>query len=227
VRQAAESTGIETAAEDAGYDVVDTQGFSEGRAIPGIANSLMASRFAFEHDTGAVSEVYENDDQIYFFEVGEKIPAGYSPLEDVRAMVVSGLQRERRAELAKQRLAEAVSGVEADTDLAGLAKLHGLSHAVTDTFGIRDNIENVGFASAFARAAMDMKAGQFCREVQTPSGVYAFRLLYHSEFDEADFRAQRMALAANLHYGRRQGVLQQWMARTLEEADVEDLRGNF
>jgi hypothetical protein len=98
---------------------------------------------------------------------------------------------------------------------------------VTDTFGVRDNITDVGFASAFGRVAMAMKAGDFCPKVETPRGAYALRLLYHSGFDEDAFRAQRASLTASMLYGRQQGVLQQWLASCIEEAEIEDLRSNL
>ena len=117
--------------------------------------------------------------------------------------------------------------VTADTNLESLARSAGLSHAVTDTFGVRENIPDVGFASAFGRVAMEMKTGEFCHKVETPRGVYALRLLHHSEFDEDAFRAQRASLTASMLYGRQQGVLQQWMAGRIEAAEIEDLRANL
>jgi peptidyl-prolyl cis-trans isomerase D len=226
-REASESSGIEAAAADGGFTVIDTPGFNEGMNIPGLASSLPASRFAFARDTGTLSEVYENDDAIYFFEVAEKLPAGYSPLEDVRAIVENNVLRERRVSRAGERLASAVGGVTTETDLDALAQSSDLSHAMTDTFGVRDNITDVGFASAFGRVAMAMKVGDFCPKVETQRGTYAFRVLYHSEFDDDAFRAQRASLTASMLYGRQQGVLQQWMASRVEDAEIEDLRSNL
>lgn len=227
VHDAVASKGLAAAAESGGLTVVDTPGFSEGMNIPGIANSLPASRFAFDRDTGTLSEIFENEDALYFFEVAEQAPAGFSPLEDVRAIVESNIQRERRSAQAKAKLATAVGAVSAETDLAGLAASQGLVHAVTDTFSVRENIANVGFASAFGRTALQMQVGDFCPEVSTPRGVYALRLLYRSEFDEESFRAQRANLAASMLYGRQQGVLQQWLSSRLEEAEIQDLRNSI
>jgi len=226
-REAALTVGIQTAAEDAGYTVVETSGFSEGMNIPGVANSLPAARFAFDRDAGTVSDAYENDDMMYFFEVAEKIPAGYTPLEDVRAIVRNNVLRDRKVKLASDELAAAVGDVNAETDLARLAKSAGLSHAVTDTFGVRENIEDVGFATAFGRTAMEMEPGSFCRRVETPRGVYAFRLLWRKEFSEDEFRAQRAQLAASMLYGRQQNALQQWMSDQMERAEIEDYRSDL
>jgi peptidyl-prolyl cis-trans isomerase D len=226
-RDATESGGIEAATTNGGFTVIDTPGFNEGMNIPGLASSLPASRFAFDRDTGTLSEIYENDETLYFFEVAERIPAGYSPLEDIRAIVETNVLRERRVARAGERLAATVGSVTTGADLGALAQSSDLSHAVTDTFGVRDNITDVGFASAFGRVAMAMKAGDFCPNVETPRGAYALRLLYHSGFDEDAFRAQRASLTASMLYGRQQGVLQQWLASCIEEAEIEDLRSNL
>lgn len=226
-REAALTVGIDTAAEDAGYTVVETPGFSEGMSIPGVPNSLSAGRFAFDRDAGTISDVYENDDMFYFFEVAEKIPAGYSPLEDVRGIVRNNVLRDRKIDIASEKLESAVSSAGPDTDLARLARNNDLSHAVTDTFGVRENIEDVGFATAFGRTAMQMEPGEFCRRVQTPRGVYAFRLLWRNEFSEEEFRAQRAQLAASMLYGRQQNALQQWMQDQVEKAEIVDLRSEL
>jgi parvulin-like peptidyl-prolyl isomerase len=226
-RDAAATIGIDTAAEEAGFSVIETPGFSEGMNIPGIAGSLTASRFAFDRDTGTLSEVFENDDAIYFFEVGEQVPAGYSSLEDVRAIVESNVLRDRRVAAASEKLGAAIASVTDTSELETLANSNDLSHAVTDTFGVRDNIPDVGFASAFGRTAMQMNVGDFCPRVETPRGVYALRLLYRNEFDQDAFRAQRNSLAASMLYGRQQGALQQWLAEQLENAEIEDLRNSL
>jgi peptidyl-prolyl cis-trans isomerase D len=226
-REAATVEGIAAAAEAAGYTVVETSGFSEGMNIPGVANSLPAGRFAFDRDAGTLSEVYENDDMLYFFEVAERIPAGYDSLENVRGIVRNNVLRERKIDIASQKLADAVAEVDANTDLGRLANSAGLSHAVTDTFGVRENIPDVGFATAFGRTAMQMEPGTFCRRVATPRGVYAFRLIWRSEFSEEDFRAQRASLAASMLYGRQQNALQQWLSHEIEDAEIQDLRSDL
>lgn len=223
-RDAAGTIGVDAAAEEAGMTVVETPGFTEGMNIPGMGASLTASRFAFEHDAGTLSEVYETDDATYFFEVAEQIPAGYSPLEDVRAIVESNVLRERRAEAASEQLAAAIASANADADLEALAAANDLSYAVTDTFSVRDNITDVGFASAFGRAAMELEPGELCKRVETPRGVYALRVIYRSPFDEDAFRAQRNQLSASMLYARQQGALQQWLTRKMEEAEIEDMR---
>jgi peptidyl-prolyl cis-trans isomerase D len=226
-RDAAATIGIDVAAENAGLTVVDSPGFNEGMNIPGLGSSLMASRFAFDNDTGSLSEVFENEEMAYFFEVAEQVPAGYSPLEDVRAIVESNVLRERRGLAASEKLAAAVASANAETDLEALAASVGISHAMTDTFGVRDNIADVGFASAFGRAAMELGENDFCKRVETPRGVYAFRVVYRSPFDEDAFRAQRSQLSASMLYARQQGALQQWLGAQMDNAEIEDLRNSL
>jgi parvulin-like peptidyl-prolyl isomerase len=221
----AQSKGLDTAAADAELEITTTDPFQESFNIPGVPNSLPGTRFAFSNDAGSLSPVFESQEMFYFFEVAERIPAGYRDLDDVRAVIASRLQRDQRADIAAARLAEAWDLIQAGATLGELAKDDQFSHAVTDTFTLRENIPGVGYATAFARAALSLEPGQILPEVRTQRGVYIVKLLYKSDFDEAGFEAQRASLARTLLFNRQRQTLMQWQEQLREKADVEDLRG--
>lgn len=227
LHQVAASRGIEAAATEGEIELLTTAPFQEGFAIPGVTNSLPGSRFAFANDTGALSPLLETEEALYFFEVAEKLPAGHRPLADVRSLVDSAVLRERRTEIARARLQTALAGVQADADLAAVASSAGLQHAVTDTFSMRENITDIGFATAFARVALESDVGEFQSGITTPRGVYALRVLYKSEFDQAAFDAQRAQLAQSMLFSRQRLLVQQWMEEQREKATIEDNRADL
>jgi len=216
--------GLEAAASEAEFDITTPAPFQEGANIPGIGNSLEGSAFAFANDSGAISPMIETQDDFYCVEVVERLPEGPRPLEEVRALVEGAVERERRAEVAAARVAEAWQRIEGGEDMASVAKDLGLSHAVTDTFSLRQSIPDVGFASEFARAALASSTGESIPEVRTNNGVFGLRVLWHSEFDEADFRAQRASIAQSLLFDRRRRVVEAWMEDMREDAQIEDFR---
>ena len=226
--QTARNAGLAAAAAELGVEIVETAAFQEGFNIPGVANSLPGSRFAFQHDTGAMSPMFETEDALYFFQVAEKLPAGHRALDEVRSLVDSAVLNERRAERASALLADALQGAGGDTDLAAIASTNELfQHATTDTFTLRQNITNIGFATAFARVALAMEPGEFEEDVRTPRGVYALRLVHKDAFDEAAFAAQRTQLARQLMFTRQSVLLQQWMQERREAAEVVDRRSEL
>ncbi len=223
----AEHMGLEAAADSAHLEVTTTATFQKTFNIPGVPNSLPGTRYAFDHEAGTLSPVFETQDMFYLFEVAEKIPAGYRPLEDVKAIVASRIQRERRADRAAAEVAKAWKDIQAGSSLADAAKKYGMKHAVTDTFTLRENIPGIGFATAFARAALSLEPGEMLPEVRTQRGVYLIKLLYKSPFDEKDFAAKRAALSQSLLFNRRRQILTQWQNQLLENAKIVDRRTSF
>lgn len=224
LREAAATQGIEQAAAADSIEVTTTPAFQEGFNVPGVPNSLPGSRFTFNNDVGAVSTVYETEDNFYVLEVAERLPAGYRPLEEVRSQVVTAIQRDRRLDAAAEKLRNALQSRDADTDLAQLAEQNELAHAVTDTFGMRESLPGVGFATALSRAAFAAEQGAFVDEVRTDNGVYAFEVLYRSPFDEEDFRAARASLARSLGFSRSRLILQKWLEEQRESVEIVDRR---
>jgi parvulin-like peptidyl-prolyl isomerase len=225
-QQTARTAGLAAAAEQLGVEIVETAPFQEGFNVPGVRNSLPASRFAFSNDVGALSPMFETEDALYFFTVAEKFPAGHRPLEDVRSLVDSAVLNDRRAEIASQRLREALAG--ADGDLATLAEGDDLlQHAVTDTFTLRQNVQDIGFATPFARVALAMDVGDFEEDVRTQRGVYALELLHKSEFDEEEFASMRPQLARQVMFTRQRVLLQQWIEEQREAAEIVDRRAEL
>ncbi len=225
-QQTARTAGLAAAAEQLGVEIVETAPFQEGFNIPGVRNSLPASRFAFSNDAGALSPMFETEDALYFFTVAEKFPAGHRPLEDVRSLVDSAVLTDRRAEIASQHLREALAG--ADGDLEALAAGDELlQHAVTDTFTLRQNIQDIGFATPFARVALAMDVGDFEEDVRTQRGVYALELLHKSEFDEQEFASMRPQLARQVMFTRQRVLLQQWIEEQREAAEIVDRRAEL
>lgn len=216
--------GLDAAAAVAELEATTTAPFQESFNLPGVPNSLPGTRFAFSNDVGSLSPVFETQEMFYCFEVAERIPEGHRPLDEVRSVVSSRLQRDRRAEIASERLAGAWAQVQAGATLEEVGASDEFTHAVTDTFTLRENIPGVGFATAFARAALNLEPGQALPEVQTQRGVYIVKLLYKSEFDENAFEAQRASLSRTLLFNRQRQTLIQWQEQLREDADVVDRR---
>jgi len=226
--EAAKTAGLATAASELEVEIIETAAFQEGFNIPGVANSLPGTRFAFDNDAGALSPMFETDEALYFFTVAEKIPAGHRPLSDVRSLVESAVLNDRRGEIAKARLSEALQGATADTDLEAIASGSELfEYATTDTFTLRQNIANIGFATPFARVALQMDVGEFRTGVETQRGVYALELLFKESYDEEEFTSTRSQLAAQVMFSRQRVLVAQWMEEMRDESEIVDRRAEL
>jgi peptidyl-prolyl cis-trans isomerase D len=227
LHDSAENVGLEKAAESANLTVTTTDPFQSTLNIPKVPNSLSGTNFAFEHDAGTLSPVFETQDMFYMFEVAQRIPAGFRPLKDVRSLIVSRIQRKRRTDAAAEKISQAWKEIKGGATLAAAAKKLGLEHAVTDTFTLRENIPGIGFATSFARAALGMKPGEMLPDVRTQRGVYIVKLIYKTPFDEAQFKAQRKSLSQSLLFTRRRELLLAWQTKLKKDAVIEDHRADF
>ncbi len=227
LHDSAQNVGLEKAAASANLKVTTTEPFQATLNIPNVPNSLSGTNFAFEHDAGTLSPVFETQDAFYLFEVAQRIPAGYRPLQDVRSLIVSRIQRKRRTDAAAEKISNAWKEIKDGSTLAAAAKKLGLEHAVTDTFTLRENIPGIGFATSFARAALGMKPGEMLPDVRTQRGVYIIKLIYKTPFDEAQFKAQRNSICQSLLFTKRRELLLAWQAKLRKDAVIEDHRADF
>jgi peptidyl-prolyl cis-trans isomerase D len=223
----AETQGLEAAAGPDSFTVTETAPFQEGLNIPDVPNSLPGSNFAFSHEPGSLSPVFETDTDFYVVEVAQRLPAGHRPLDEVRSLVEAALQREQRADLAAQRLKEATDLVHAGKSFEEAAKATKLTYAVTDTFTLRQNIPEIGFGTAFARAAFQLDPGESLFDVRTQRGVYGIHLLWKSEFDEEEFQSRRSQIAQSLLFDRQRQVIEEWMEKLQGKAHIVDHRADL
>ncbi len=223
----ATSQGLDAAAAESGFEVVTSEPFQEGLNIPGITNSLAGATFAFANEPGTLSPVFESSEVLYAIEVAERIPAGHRPLADVRSLVEGAVKRDQRADQAAEQLAAVWADIQGGKSFEEAAKNTVATFAVTDTFTLRQNIPNVGFNTAFARAAASMDVGDTLPEVRTPRGVYALRVLWKSEFDQNAFDSRRAQLGSSLLYNRQRQLVTEWLKQLEESASIEDRRADF
>lgn len=111
--------------------------------------------------------------------------------------------------------------------MADVARDRGFAHGVTDTFTYRQNIQDIGFATPFARAAITMDAGQSLGEVRTSRGVFALKVLWRNAFDSADYQAQKNEILQRLRQDRQRRLTDEWLKQLRADAKIEDLRANL
>jgi peptidyl-prolyl cis-trans isomerase D len=220
----AATMGLDEAAKKLGLTVTVTPPFQDSFNIPGVPNSLPGTRFAFSNPVGTMSPVYQNDDMVYFFQVGERLPAGVRSLEEVKPMITAEIQRDQRAEQAAAALNATWAKLKEGRTLELVAKETGLTYGRTDTFTYRQQIKDIGFASPFAKAALSLEPGQTISDVRTPRGTYIVKLLWKSAFDEEAFKKKRSELSQSLLFSRQRQMLDQWLKQLKESAKIVDNR---
>ena len=220
----AKEIGFSEAAEDAALEVAHPRPVQQGRDIPGFRNTIEGNLFAFNSTAGDVSRVFETDDFFYVVENVDYLPEGPSPLEDVESQVVAKVKRERKTELAGEKIAPAVEALKTGRDFAGVAEEFGLAHAVTDTFTATGNVANVGYNTDFNTAALDAEIGELVESVETTRGIFALKTLWKSDFDETDYASQYPQIRAALEQQHMSEAWTEWYEEQLAAAKIDDRR---
>ncbi len=217
------ATFVSTAEAEA-HDLMTPPEFAEGRDIPGLALSLAGSNWVFSTTSGQISRLYENRDNIYIVMAGEITPVGLAPLEEVTSRVSLAAKKDKQLQAAQAKLSPAAGEIQMGLTMAEVAEAGGFLHAVSDTFTVNGNVQNVGYGTEFNKATIEGTVGTLIPEVETLRGIFALTPLWIAPFDQADFDARRPGIQGALLSRAQNLAVEEWYTARLEEAEIEDYR---
>lgn len=181
---------IEANAVKSGYMVQERTGmFSTEHNIANLSSTREAFRWVFNADTkvGEVSDIYTcgNNDHLLVVMLTGKNNEQYRTLESVKEYLQSEVERDKKAALLQEKMAEC-------NDIAAVAKVAGA--LTTDTvkhvtFNAPVFLQAVGSSEpALSGAIAKTAKGQFAKGVKGNAGVFAFQVLdeenANPEFDD-------------------------------------------
>ncbi|MEN8005628.1 MAG: peptidylprolyl isomerase [Candidatus Krumholzibacteriota bacterium] len=219
-----DGSSFASTAEAEAHDLMTPPEFVKGRDIPGLALSAAGGNWVFAAEPGQVSRLYENRENIYVVLAGEITPAGLAPLTEVSSRVSLAVKKDRQLTAARAKLSPAVGEIQMGRTLAEVAEAGGFIHAVTDTFTVNGNVQEVGYGTEFNKAAINGSVGTLIPEVETLRGVYALTPLWIAPFDQADFDARKPGIQGALLSQAQNAAVEEWYTARLEEAEIVDLR---
>lgn len=217
------STFVSTAQAEA-QDLVEPLAFTEGRDIPGLSFTLAGSQWTMKAAKGAVSPVFETDEFLYVVLAEGTIPAGTRPLDEVRGQVRLAVQKSHNLESARALLGPAVGEIQMGKSAAEVTSGGSLVHAVTDTFGMNDNIPDVGYGTVFNQTAIEGEVGVWVPEVETLRGLFALKPVWIKAIDEAELAARQEGIRAALTNQKKAEALEKWFEERKAAAKIVDRR---
>ncbi len=226
-RDRVNATNFVSTAEAEALEVLKPAAVTRGRDIPGLALSLVGTNWVFTAKPGAVSPVMENDD-CYFVVLAERVdPAGARSLDDVRSQVMLALRKQHNAQVAKQRLAPALSAAQAGTPLSQVARTYNLKYAVSDTFSYNSNVADVGYGTDFNKTVIEGLVGRVTEPVETVRGVYAAVPLWIKPVNETEFAASRVGIQQALMSRAQNEAIDKWLKEEKAKAKIVDNRAEL
>lgn len=213
-----------TTAQAEAFDLFEPGPFPADRDIPGLRQSLTGATWALGAAPGTVSPVFENDQYLYVVLALESLPESAAPLEQVHGRVALAVRQARDLERARVLLSPAVGEFQMGTSLSEVAAARGLTYTVTDTFGVNDNVPDVGYGTEFNKAAIEGTVGTIVPEIETLRGLFALVPVWIKEFDEEDFAARSGGIRGALLNRGQNEAFGDWLQERIETAEIEDYR---
>ena len=226
--------GFDKAADSLKVEVQESVPFGDNRlgAIPGVGRIRTGMDWDFHSDKGAVSRVYslKQPDGYAVMQLIDITPEGFRPMEDVKNLITTRLETQKRTELARQWAAGLASEAKGG-DFKALAAQYNSTRSVradtTDTFPRKAIIPGLGRAAGVAEAAFKLPVGSVSDLLEGDRGFYFIKVLQRDQFNEETFAEKRSSLRNTLSQRKLQTVYQNWYNTLKDNADIQDLRYKF
>lgn len=212
---------LDEAAKEAGYNLVSNVTVTAAdQNIGFIQNSRPVIRWAFEHDKGNISEIFECDNKFIVAAVQGRLKEGYRSLQAVSSSLKSELINQKKGEQIVQDLAS--------KNLTTLEAYSGVMN------GSVDSVKFVNFGTQrIAGLGMEPKLNAYIslskvNEVSAPiaglNGVYVFKV-YNREKTNAEFDEKTTVQGINEANAYRIGF--QAIQELINESQIMDNRIRF
>ena len=208
---------LEVEAANNGYVVMTAKNLDiNASAINNVKKAREAVRWVFENKEGAISDIFEVENQIIVVAVDKHNAEGYRSIESVRPQLLSELRKEKKGDILVAQMA--------NKDMAQLA---------TEGFRV-DTVRNISFASNYA-GAIGNEPSLFARvagaevEKESPAikgntGAYIFKVINKEEAAKPYNEKEEMVMLET-----REGYMNQYLSieALKEAANIEDMRYKY
>ena len=219
---------FEKDAEGFGLQVRETTPFQKGGVIPGLGLNESISKFAFEKDPGDISEAFQVNGGVAVFTISEVKKEGVRPFDDVKISLQPRVTRKKKMDMLKELVGKQRASLNESADLATLSAADPrVNVQSTGLFSPGGMIPTIGRDDAFLGTAVAIPVQRISQPVEGERGYYLIKVLSRTPFDTAAFNAQKNILAAQMLQEKKQRIVNSWLEKLKEKADIQDMRDTF
>lgn len=213
---------LDEAAKEAGYNVLSDVTVTAGdQTLGSIKNSRPVIRWAFQNDKGAISEIFECDDNFVVAAVQGMLPEGYRSIESVTPTLKAELAAQKKGEKISQELAaKNLTSVDAYAQAMGGVAVDSVKFV---NFGTR-RIAGIGVEPKLNAMVSLAQEGKVSAPVAGNNGVYVFNV-YAKNKESKQYNEAEQVQALDAANAYRFGF--QAIQSLVNKADVEDNRIRF
>jgi peptidyl-prolyl cis-trans isomerase D len=217
----AEEDGFTEEAERRTLEVRTTTATAGTPFIAGIGNSRQLLNFLENSKTGRVSKALELDRFFVVAQLDAVQPEGYRPLDEVRGMIETRLNIDKRKALAMQRMTE-VNG----SDLNAYASAFELGVDSAQTVLMSATVlPGAGRETELIGQIFGMEAGQLSAPLAGENGVFVVQVDEMTKADPANLTTStEQTLRQRIRQNKAQTFFSSWIESIKDEADIVDNR---
>ncbi len=212
-------------AERQGLEIQQAVIQGDQQFIPGLGNSRAVRSFVARAEPGDVSDVIDTGTSFVVVRVGDIQEEGYRSLADVRDEIEPRVRLEKKKEVQVAKLREALGKGSFDEVAAATGGTRGTAPAVSYTNLV---VPGLGREPAFVGTAFGLDQGETSGAVGGANAAYVLRVTQKTAADAAQMTSdERTQLRNELTSQARQRIVNQWIEKLRDEADIEDNRSLF
>ncbi len=219
------NVGFETAAKNAGFEMLNSGYFLKGLTCGKLGQSPEANDFAFTNDVGEISKPIEEPGRILVVQVAGYKQAGVRSLEESYGRADSDLRKKILFDRAFEKAKKIYELVLGEKSLKQAADEIGAEFYTTNMISRKDPVRKLGKDPYFLGTAFRLTAQNPLSEpIMTGKGAAVIKLLERQAPNLEAFTSAQDSLMQRMSGESRQRAYQSWYKSVQEHHKVKDYR---
>jgi peptidyl-prolyl cis-trans isomerase D len=204
----ARTAGLDKAAKDNGFEVVDTGLFARTASLPGIGNAPELMSAIFGAREKSPPEGVHIPQGYVLYQVTKVEPARSPSYEEIQTRVEQEFKGDKASQMLQQKTTELSEKARSLHDLKKAAKELGATVKTSDLVGPAGQVPDLGSLAGPAQIVFDMKPGEISAPINTGRNGAVIALLEKQEPPPAQFAASKERLRDQLLQKKRNELLE-------------------
>ena len=186
--------------------------------------------WTFASDVGDISEIFYANNGNYVFQLTKVVPAGFQAMDELKKVLRSRIENEKRLQMAKAYAEQFADEVRASGDFAAIAAKDAKKILKADTtayFPENIFVPKIGRAPAIVAKAFSMPLNTVSDLLETDRGYYFIRVKDRTDFDEEAYQKEKEKIRKQLLQQKTRTVFNQWYTKLKDDANIVDNRYRF
>ncbi|MBX7046355.1 MAG: peptidylprolyl isomerase [Ignavibacteria bacterium] len=196
--------------------------------IPGAGQNKKLMKLALDSKAGKVFEPVKMQGGYGVYKLVDKTPAGYRNFDSIKTTMVKPKVVEKKKFAVLKQMATDLKAKIQNNDIKSLGNLTPPSTVENaDSVSVSKPAPKIGQDYAVTDAIFSMKQGEISQPVKGTRGYYLIQLNSVTPFNNDDFLKSYNEIRNSLLTQKKQAVVQEWLQKMQNEADIIDNRDRF